>query len=362
MKDVAKERGLDPALLFDTWRTPPDSEGAQIVTTGGIYVCDFDRDGILDVLITDVTHHALYKGLPDGTFRDVTTEVGLGQKLPQSSDLAGLAAWVDIDGDGWDDLILGNHVYRNEGGKHFIDYTPLTNLKLPSHTAAIVVADYDRDGKLDLYVTRTGHVRASSWVDGTSGDEAGNLLLRNKGNWQFEDVTARAGAAGGRRSSFTAVWLDADGDGWPDLFVPNEFGNGVLLVNNRDGTFREQPLGPGPVDFGTMGVAAGDLDNDGRIDLYCANMYSKAGSRVIGNLRPDAYSPEVMAKMRQFVVGSQLHLNKGALEFEQAGPRMQVAAVGWSYGPALADLDNDGWLDIYATCGFMSRDPDKPDG
>jgi hypothetical protein len=224
------------------------------------------------------------------------------------------------------------------------------------------VADYDRDGKLDRYATRTGSGTARSWLDGRSGADAGNRLFRNLGNWRFEDVTARAHAAGGQRSTFTGVWLDADDDGWPDLFVTNEFGNGVLLVNNKDGTFREQAMGPGPVDFGTMGAAAGDIDNDGHIDLYCANMYSKAGTRVISNIPPGVYPEDMMARFRRFVAGSQLHLNKGGLKFEQAGVRMQVNAVGWAYGPALVDLDNDGWLDVFATSGHMSRDRAKPDG
>jgi hypothetical protein len=111
-----------------------------------------------------------------------------------------------------------------------------------------------------------------------------------------------------------------------------------------------------------MGLAVGDVDNDGRIDIYCANMYSKAGTRVIGNLKPDAYPPPVMEKFRRFVAGSQLHLNKGDLAFDHVGAQKQLAAVGWAYGPVLADLDGDGFLDVYATAGYMSRDRDKPDG
>ena len=88
----------------------------------------------------------------------------------------------------------------------------------------------------------------------------------------------------------------------------------------------------------------------------------QAGSRVLGNLSEGAYPADVMARMRRFVAGSQLHLNQGGLRFDQAGERMQVHAVGWAYGPALADLDNDGWLDLYATSGQISRDRDKPDG
>jgi hypothetical protein len=273
-----------------------------------------------------------------------------------------LGAWVDIDGDGWEDLFLAGRVYRNEEGKRLADYTDRCSLRVPPDTGNVVVADYDRDGRLDLYVARSGRPGARSWLEGTSAEPKGNYLFRNKGGWQFEDVTESSGTAGGRRSTFTAVWLDANNDGWPDLHVINEFGDGVLLVNNGDGTFAEHPLADRPADFGTMGVAAGDIDNDGNIDLYCADMYSKAGTRVIGNLAPDAYPPPILEKMRRFVAGSQLHLNKGGLKFEQAGKKMQVAAVGWAYGPCLADLDNDGWLDIYATAGYVSRNRDALDG
>jgi hypothetical protein len=351
--EVGRRRGLDASKLHDNWNAP-----ALITTPGGVYVCDFDRDGLLDVLITDVSGYALYRGRPGGTFEDVTERYGLPRRYAGTS----VAAWVDIDGDGWEDLLLAGRVYRNEGGKRFVDYTDRCNVRLPRNTSGVLVADYDCDGKLDLYVTRSGRPGDGSWLSGRSGESHGNRLLRNKGGWQFEDVTAASGAAGGHRSSFTAAWLDADNDGWPDLHVANEFGDGVLLVNNRDGTFRAQPLADRPADFGTMGLAVGDIDNDGKIDIYCADMYSKAGARVVGNLAPGAYAPGVLEKMRRFVAGSQLHLNRGGLKFEQAGPRLQVNAVGWAYGVCLADLDNDGWLDIFATAGFVSRSRDEPDG
>jgi hypothetical protein len=120
-----------------------------------------------------------------------------------------------------------------------------------------------------------------------------------------------------------------------------------------------------------MGVAAGDVDNDGNIDLYVANMYSKAGNRVISNVASGTYPEQTMATLRSFLAGSQLHRNQGSgamgqgsgsPAFEQFGQVWQVASVGWAYGPALVDLDNDGWLDIYATAGFMSQDRNKPDG
>jgi hypothetical protein len=351
--EVARQRGLDTARLHDNWKADRFA-----VSTGGVYVCDFDRDGFLDVLVTDVNGCTLYCGRPGGGFEDATDRLGLPRAAPDGP----VAAWMDIDGDGWDDLLLGRRVYRNEGGKRFVDYTARCNLRLPERALNVAVADFDRDGRLDLYVACSGRPGSRSWLDETSDQAGGNYLFRNKGGWQFEDVTQAAGAGGGRRSTFTAAWLDANNDGWPDLHVINEFGDGVLLVNNKDGTFREHALADRPADFGSMGLAVGDIDNDGHIDIYCANMYSKAGARIIGNLAPDAYPPVMLGKMRRFVAGSQLHLNKGGLRFEQAGQRRRVAAVGWAYGACLADLDNDGWLDLYATAGYTSRSRDEPDG
>jgi hypothetical protein len=362
MAEVTRQRGLDPSLYHDNWLQDPKSPESCWLATGGVFVCDFDRDGILDLLITDRNRYALYRGGPDGRFVDVTEAMGLPRVPINANPLSGVACWIDIDGDGWEDLVLAGHVFRNVEGKKFVDYTARTHLPLPPDTVSLVVADYDRDGKLDVYATRTGSGTARSWLDGRSGADAGNHLFRNKGNWQFEDVTGPSHSGGGQRSTFTAAWLDANEDGWPDLYVINEFGNGVLLENRGDGTFRERALGPGPVDFGSMGVAVGDIDNDGHIDIYSANMYSKAGSRIIGNLPPGNYPDDLVARLRRFVAGSQLHLNKGGFRFEQAGERMQVHSVGWAYAPVLADLDNDGWLDLYATAGQISRDRNKPDG
>ncbi|HEV3115758.1 MAG TPA: VCBS repeat-containing protein [Gemmataceae bacterium] len=356
MRDATAERGIDAGLFHDNWVS---SSPTKHPNTGGVFLCDFDRDGVLDMLVVDVNRYVLYKGLPGGKFIDVTRQVGLPEHLDGDADI--LAGFVDIDGDGWDDLILGGRVYRNEEGRRFVDYTKRTNLEFRKGVSGIAVADYDRDGRLDIYVSYGAIPDGSSWLDGKSAG-GGNQLFRNQGNWRFEDVTARAGAGGGRRSTFTAVWLDANNDGWPDLYVINEFGTGVLLVNQGNGTFREQALAGGPNDFGSMGAVAGDYDNDGNIDIYVGNMYSKAGCRVIGNVCPGTYPEPIMDTMRHFVTGSQLWRNQGKLGFEPLGKDYGVAAVGWAYGPALVDLDNDGWLDIYATAGFISQSRSDPDG
>src|SRR5207247_1417105 len=117
-----------------------------------------------------------------------------------------------------------------DAGKRFVDVTEMCNLRLPAGISGIAVADFDRDGRLDVYISRHGKQATGDWMTGKSGDRMGNQLWRNAGNWQFENVTKKSGADGGLRSSFTAVWFDANDDGWPDLYVPNEFGEGLLLI------------------------------------------------------------------------------------------------------------------------------------
>lgn len=360
LREVTAQRGIDPKRFHDNWQSTdlflPDS-------SGGVFLCDYNRDGILDMLITDVMGYVLYRGRPGGQFEDVTLSVGLlGISAPSSDAPDLVAAFADLDGDGWEDLILGDRIFQNEHGRRFRDVTWQTNLYLPTDASGISLVDFDRDGRIDLFVSCHAMTKGASWIEVRSNGSEGNRLWRNLGGWRFQDVTAESGAGGDRPSTFSTVWLDADNDGWPDLYVINEFGNGVLLHNEGNGRFREHSLVKGAGDFGTMGVTCGDINNDGRIDLYVANMYSKAGTRIIGNLRPDTYAPDVMARLRSLVAGSQLYLNRGNLAFEPVGRKYQVSAVGWSYGPALVDLDNDGWLDLYATCGYVSRTRNEPDG
>src|SRR6185503_13866787 len=169
----------------------------------------------------------------------------------------------------------------------------------------------------------------NSWIDGPGGP--GNQLWRNLGHWKFEEVSEKANAQAGRRSCFSAAWLDANNDTWPDIYVINEFGGGILLLNNTNGTFKEMPLLDDVGDFGSMGMAVGDYNNDGNIDVYTANMYSKAGRRIFENLSPGTFPPDTWAKIKRFVTGSELYKNVGNLKFERVGNKARVHAVGWAY-------------------------------
>ncbi len=351
--NVAAERGLDPTELFDNWKQPP---AKRIVTSGGVHLADINDDGFTDVLITDVEGPHLYLAGADGQFKDVTRGSGLSPSRQTT-----IAAFGDFDSDGLPDLVLDNQVLKNLGGGRFRNYTARSSLKLTDATT-FSVADYDRDGNLDLYVSRQhgSGMTGDSWIAGPGGP--GNQLWRNLGNWQFENVTAQANAEAGKLSCFTTVWLDVNNDGWPDAYSINEFGGGRLLVNQRNGTFQSRPLVEDWNDFGSMGLQVADVNNDGHIDIFTDNMFTKAGRRMMENLPEDSYPPEVMKHIKRFVIGSELYLNEGGLSFRRAGHDMHVYQVGWSYGPSFVDLDNDGFQDLYATSGFMSVNNDEPDG
>ena len=352
MKEVASQRGLQPESYYDHWVT----KGPDVVITGGIYVSDYNSDGWLDVLVTDVKTNGLYRGGPGG-FRNVTTEAG----LPGNSSYAA-AAFVDLDNDGYEDLLFGTRLYRNLGNGTFQDVTARTNLSLTDRGQNYSVVDYDLDGRMDLYVAGGfGEVKgARSWISNRSG--ADNVLLRNLGNWRFENVTEQTRTGGDLRSSFAAVWLDADGDGDPDVALADEFGRETILLNQGPGhPFKELSLQHSFGGFG-MGLTAGDLNNDGQVDLYLAAMYSKSADRIIANLHPAAYPPEVLEKVRQFARGSEWFLNQGDLRFARRGRAAEIASTGWSYGPSLVDLNNDGWLDLYVPSGFRSKDRNAADG
>ena len=186
-------------------------------------------------------------------------------------------------------------------------------------------------------------------------------MWKNRGDWQFEEVADASGVRGRGGPTFAAGWFDANGDGWPDLMTSCETGKNDYLINQRDGTFVEAEL---PDIYGgiSMGITAGDIDNDGWPDIYVANMYSKAGERIVDNLRPGIYSEDVDAQMRDFVAGNELYRGLGKGKFSRIGQTTGVADVGWAYGPGLVDLDNDGWLDLYAPVGFQSVTPERPDG
>ena len=349
--------------FHDNW-----TNARKEINTGGIYACDYNRDGNTDLFVSDIREDAgkMFTGRPGGKFHEDTYFL----KLELAKNCR-IAAFVDIDNDGWEDVFFPGlpRAYKNINGEKFVNVTGSTNLPLMldlsegelKRISAVVPADYDLDGDLDLYITRSVE-NVGSWLESNQKQLAHNQLLRNDGNWKFTDVTRRTKTDGEGRSTFSAVWADVNNDRYPDLYIINEFGNGSLLLNREGKKFERLKLTSDQNDFGSMGLTCGDYDNDGNIDLYVSNMYSKAGSRVMGNMKAGTYPQEVQARLRSMVAGGELYRNNGELDFSPVGKDFQVHAAGWAWGSSLSDFNNDGFLDLYVTAGFISRDREKPDG
>jgi hypothetical protein len=192
------------------------------------------------------------------------------------------------------------------------------------------------------------------YFDATNGGR--NYLIRNLGNWRFEDVTSDVGLDDdNRRFSFAAAWEDYDNDGDQDLLVVNDFGPNHLYVNDQ-GRFRNVADQNGLRD-GAFGMSAtwGDYDHDGRFDIYVANMFSAAGNRITfqPQFKPDE-SDRMRYRFRYLARGNSLFRNLGNGTYEDVSVAMGVTMGRWSWGSLFVDLDNDSWEDLLVTNGFVT--------
>jgi len=321
----------------------------------GLCVADFDGDGYQDIYFVNgrdlynrgvIARNALYHNNGDGTFTDVTEKAG----VPGTGYGLG-CVWGDYDNDGFPDLYVTqfgrNVLYHNNGDGTFTDVTAKAGVGAGDlfHGGATFF-DYDRDGRLDLYVG--GYValgpnspRYCNFVDVRTNCPPSvypgtpDVLYHNNGDGTFTDVTSKAGIYQPEGKNLSVGAADYDNDGWPDLFVANDGLNAYLYHNERDGTFTEIGLLAGMALTGrgktmaAMCISLGDYDNDGWLDLYISD-FQKASDHLWRND------------------------HKGAFEevSEAAGitvPTMNVL----SFGGGFFDFDNDGWLDLFIANGHV---------
>ncbi|MCG8425376.1 MAG: VCBS repeat-containing protein [Proteobacteria bacterium] len=354
----------------------------------GLAVVDIDRDGLDDLYFMpgwpEGGDNMLLRNRGDGTFVDIAPELGLALRGFFTS-----AVFADFDNDGDVDAFLGQtrapSIYLINRDGRFADRSKsAVRVPLPPWVTSMSVADYDRDGLLDVFFATYFEQPAFSYMAGAYGtvrekleryydsdtvtalmaqyqrrrlltDQPGpaNLLLRNIGGGRF-DVGPGNDSVGLAVNSFQGAWADFDDDGDQDLFVANDFAPNSLFRNSGDGRFTEvaaslirgEPLG-----F-SMGASWGDYDNDGRVDLYVTNMYSKAGRRLANRLGPGNH------RIRQMSSGNALLRQNRDGSFEVvsglAPPALPVARAGWGWGGQFVDIDNDGFLDIYSMAGFYT--------
>ncbi len=358
--DIAASAGLTKTMIYG---------GTDHITYivelngGGCAFFDYDNDGWMDIFILGGrrlegippgSSNRLYHNNRDGTFTDVTEKAGLFD--------CGWACGVcvgDYNNDGFEDLFLTyygqNRLYRNNGDGTFTDVTEKAGLLYPTTRfgSGATFFDYNRNGLLDLFVSNyvvedlanapkpsldvpNCNYEGVATNCGPAGlPAAKHCLYRNNGDGTFTDVSKESGIAAVQGSyGFTAVAFDADEDGWQDIFVACDSTPSLLLMNNHDGTFREEALergvalGPGGDLMGGMGVGVGDYDLDGHIDLVKTHFQNQATG---------------------------LYRNNGKAEFDDvsaaAGLSMERRFISW--GTALVDLDNDGYPDILNVTGTV---------
>ena len=182
-------------------------------------------------------------------------------------------------------------------------------------------------------------------------------MLRNEGGWGFRNVTVDAGLGqNNQRFSFAASWEDYDNDGDFDLYVANDFGRNNLYRNDG-GRFKDVAADAGVEDISAgMSVTWGDYDRDGAMDLYVSNMFSSAGNRVTYQRRFRDGTGESLPSFRRHARGNSLFRNAGDGTFQDVSVSSGVTMGRWAWGAQFADLDNDGWEDLYVANGYITSE------
>ncbi|BET68597.1 VCBS repeat-containing protein [Opitutales bacterium ASA1] len=366
----------DPAM----WGTRFQEFSLGSIGTG-VAIGDFDGDGRPDVLVSNKLEPIrLHRNLGGFRFEDVTERAGLSGgstgwlasvrsrlKIGSESDAERVwkqgVAFVDVNNDGRLDIFVcrnaaPNLLWMNVGDGTFSEEAEKRGLALVDASGMASFCDYDRDGWLDVYVQ-------TNMLSGASGPEGRpDRLYRNLGDGFFRDVTTEAGIVGDTLGH-AAIWWDFDEDGWPDLYVANDFAvPDRLYRNNGDGTFTDVIDAVVPsMPFSSMGADFGDVNNDGRLDFFVAEMMPRThetdqrGMAVTrgmprDDLRGYAGAPQYMRNM--------LYLNTGTGRMEEVAWTAGLAATEWTWSVRFEDLDNDGRVDLHVTNG-MNREHQNAD-
>jgi len=365
--DIAQEAGLDVRFVYGS-----NTQKKYIVEAngGGVAFIDYDNDGWLDIFVSNGSSldgappgatSRLYHNDRRGRFEDVSEAAGVKR--------AGWGAAVcggDYNNDGFTDLFVSywgvNSLYRNRGDGTFADVAAAAGVAGPSDewTSGCTFLDYDHDGQLDLFVSqyqkfdirtapRPGKSATCEWKGmpvfcGPRGLPWGGVTLyHNEGNGVFRDASDKTGIHDIHPVyAFTPVAADFDGDGWIDIYVACDTTPNLLFMNNGDGTFSDFGTETGLAfnehgfEQGGMGIGIGDFNQDGHFDMVKTNF---AGDY------PNVYANEGDGFFQDIVV--------------MAGLAVNPQVVGW--GIELADLDNDGWQDVFQVDGHVYPSLDHQD-
>jgi hypothetical protein len=348
-KDVTNSSGL----IFRHYGPSVDERlrnlGPWFTALGaGGAVGDVNNDGLLDIYMTNSLRgkpNALFINKGGMKFEEHAADYGVAD-VNDDHDYSMMSLLVDLDNDGWKDLVVVRSgrslIYRNVHGERFeLVKDALIDAPSPRNPVSVVAFDYDRDGLLDLYfgcyfpdvdltqVKGGKGLLHDSWESARNGGT--NFLMKNLGNFKFVDRTKESGL--GDTGWTLAVGVgDLDKDGWPDLYIANDFGTDKVYRNNGDGTFTDVSLKAIGIDTKKgMNADLGDFDNDGFLDIYVTNI-------------TEPFLHEC----------NMLWHNNGDMTFTDVASDLGVCDTKWGWGAKFFDYDNDGFLDLYVMNGFIS--------
>jgi hypothetical protein len=354
LTESSKAAGLEMVHGAPTLDAKLDHIMPQVASMGAaVSVVDVDRDGLSDLYVTDSKEGAknrLYRNRGDGTFEDIAGRLGIADVNHADSGVSMGGVWGDYDNDGFEDLFLyrwgRQELFHNDRGQRFTRVTEAAGLPAWANVNTAVWLDFDRDGRLDLFVGGYYSESINLWkladtrMMPESFEYANNggrkYLFRNLGGGRFEDVSAAVGLAS-TRWALAAVAADLRGTGFPDIFVANDYGVSELFANDG-GRFKEigRDAGVGYAPKSGMNASVGDVLNQGRFAIYVSNI-SEEGILLQGN---NLWVPSGSAR--------------GAPQYENLARAMGVDLGGWSFGAQFGDLNNDGFLDLYVANGYIS--------
>ena len=340
----------------------------------GVAVGDINNDGLPDLYFTsNIGSNHLYLNKGNYQFEDITKRAGVADSVGWKTGVT----MADVNGDGYVDIYVSavdyltmhgrNVLYINNGDGTFTDRTKEYGLDHVGYATQALFFDYDGDGDLDMFLlnhsTHSERRTGDGTVRGPANPRASDRLFRNDGG-HFVDVSEKAGVADHVGAfGLGVVASDLNLDGCPDLYVANDFQeNDYLYLNNCDGTFTESiARATGHTSRFSMGVDAADFDNDGRPDLMVTDMLpdredilKTSASSETSNL----FDLQLRAGFHPQYERNTLQLNRGLSRFSEIAFLAGVAATDWSWSPLFADLDNDGYKDLFITRGVYRRPND----
>lgn len=374
----AEQSGISFENLYFESDTLNYTSYGYLYSGGGVGVIDFDNDGLPDIVFSSTMgENALYRNIGGGKFEDVSDKAGISG----NDALATGVSIVDINEDGWDDIFIcnsgpwsgsriSNTIFINQKDGSFKDETVQRGLDDQSHTSQALFVDIDNDGDQDLFLanhpvefTKTNTLNVVQKETGEIVRKTGatvyaesDRIYLNTGNGNFRDISEKAGVLN-NAYGLSAVTLDVNNDGLPDIYVSNDFIEPDLLyINQGNQTFKDEHSKYfRHMAHNSMGTDIGDINNDGLEDIIVVDMLPEPRERRYQqetNMRLDRHLTLMQYGYQKQVMKNVLQVNLGSAGFAEIGEFSGVAATDWSWGPIFNDFDNDGLKDLFISNGF----------